>query len=199
MVRSPRADIDRWNGKYSKSLASRVAVEPRGEPELVQLIRQIGDIDTAGPAIDLASGKGANALFLSEAGYDTLAADFSLNGLLQARRSARAAGLSLGCICCDVASYPFPSNQFNLVCAIRYLDRSVFQAMADMVAPGGYLFYKTFNVRWLESHPGFNPAYVVGENELSESFPDLEVVASQGDLEDSDAGSSFVLARKPLA
>jgi len=56
---------------------------------------------------------------------------------------------------------------FDVITVANYLDRKLFSVLADLLAPGGLLFYQTF-VREKSDHdsgPG-NPHYLLDTNEL---------------------------------
>jgi len=180
-----REDIERWNRKYS-----RVAehIEARAEPELEQYQ---GVLHKHGIALELACGKGANALYLAGLGFDVIAADGSVEGLKVCQRSADKLNLSIFPVVMDFDQCVLPKGRFDLISVVRYLNRSLLTDLADALKPQGILFYKTFNLRHLRQQPGFNPDYLLQDDELQQAFGDFEMIAQ------SQSGpSSFVLARK---
>lgn len=179
-----RADIDRWNRKYAGGPRS---VEPAGEPELAAAASALPG---RGLALELACGRGANALFLARLGYQVVAVDCAINGLGSCRRTARRLGLPVFPVVMDLDRAALPHRRFRLVCVVRYLNRPLFPVLAEALAPGGVLFYKTFNRRHLEDHPGFNPGYVLEDGELDRAFAGL------GRLAGGESGTtSWILAR----
>ena len=190
-------DIQRWNEKYSRSLASGDPVVPRLEPELDQLRNHLG---CKGLALEVACGKGANALALAALGYDTVACDLAINGLTQSLTADRPDRGRFMPLVCDAAAYEFPPDTFSLVCAIRFLDRDLFGSLVRWIKPGGLLFYKTFNTGFLDINPRFNPDYLVEPGELNNAFGDLDIVVSDTwpaeQVIKSQPGSSLILARK---
>jgi tellurite methyltransferase len=192
--------VERWNQKYSRTSASDIdLVEAKGEPELMAMEHFLS---CSGCALEVASGKGANALYLARLGYNVIASDCAINGLVMGQGSAKNGNLPLNSLVCDLVSYPFPHDYFDLVSVVRYLDRRLFQSIGSWVKPGGWLFYKTFNQNFLKINPRFNPDYVVAEDELNTVFSDFEIVSSSFDQSDDaigrNKGTSFILARKPI-
>ncbi len=179
------ADTERWNRKY---LEGDGIVVLKGEPELVKNSQALS---SSGLAIELACGKGANALYLCSLGYDVVAADASIEGLKICLREANNLKFRLLPAVMDLDHYPLPANSFDLISVVRYLNRALFDDLVSALKPGGILFYKTFNPKHLESHPGFNPAFVVDYGELSKVFTELEIIDH-----DEQGSSSFVLGRK---
>ena len=73
---------------------------------------------------------------------------------------------------------------------MTYLNRDLFPAVVAALAPGGFLFYKTFNRLHLIDHPRFNPRFLLRDNELAEAFGTLEILAGE-----ECEGHSWILAR----
>jgi SAM-dependent methyltransferase len=180
-----RADRERWNRKY---LDGDGSVHLGGEPELVA---HHGVVPCSGLALELACGKGENALYLASLGYDVVAADISIEGLKICTREASRIGLQLLPVALDLDQYTLPQGQFELVSVVRYLNRALFNPLINALRPGGLLFYKTFNLRHLRDQPNFNPAYVLEDGELSASLGALDIIAQS-----EQGASSYVLGRK---
>ena len=144
-----------------------------------------------GKALELACGRGRNALYLASLGYDVIAADCALNGLKSCQASSEHLALSVYPVACDLKSYRFPQKCFDLVSVVRFLHRPLFTELINWLRPGGLLFYKTFSKSFLSINPGFNPDYLVEPGELLASDLDFGEFA-----EDPKTGTSFILARK---
>lgn len=191
-------EITRWNEKYrSGSAGSAETVAPKSEPELVANLDLLG---RKGLAFEAACGRGAHALYLATLGYDVIACDGAIRGLEVCKRSAALHGLNVFPFVCDLSKPNLPLDKFDLVSVVRYLEYAAFEALADSVKPGGLLFYKTLNTRYLTANPRFRRSFVVEPGELNSSFPELDVLVSDLDANSpGEGGSSFVIARKPFA
>ena len=207
--------VERWNKKYASSAndSNHVGhvdqqIVPKGEDELIALSHRIDSefqsfSESTKNALEVASGKGRNALYLASLGYQVFAIDCAFNGLAPGQASAKRLGLPMESIVCDLETYQFPEHSFDLVSVIRFLQRPLFDSIAAWVKPGGLLFYKTFNRNHLLSHQKFNPDYVVEPGELNSAFPDFDILASDycsgEDLKENPiSGTSFILGRKKL-
>ena len=179
-----RDDRTRWDARFAKY---EQPTDPAGEAELVAMLPLP---EGSGLALDVACGRGPNALFLAEQGYDVVALDISINGLRGCLQSARLLNLSVYPVVMDLDCLALPAAKFRLVSVVRYLNRSLFETLARSVAPGGFIFYKTFNRRFLEESPGFNPDYLLEDGELAQAFPAMETV-----ILDESGTSSYLLAR----
>jgi tellurite methyltransferase len=199
LTRSPNPSIQRWNYKHQQWKDHNGSlVEPAGEPELVEFK---SCLDGAGLALELACGRGQNALFLAALGYEVVACDGASSALEICHRSAKKLDLVVSPLVCDLEKLELPSNKFKLISIVRYLYRPIFDQLKTAVCPGGLIFYKTFNSRFLKQKPGFNPDYVVEFGELNDVFSGFEILATDFSPGCSKSASlpatSFILARRP--
>ncbi len=183
------SDINRWNLKHKKA-----ADIPPGsaESELVQAISTMPD---RGRALDLACGSGKDSIYLAQAGFDVIAVDGSIEGLRRCSRAAEQASVQISPLLADLADYQIAANSFELIIMVRYLQRNLFQAIIDGLKNGGHVFIKTFDARYLQHNPKFNPDYVLAKNELNLAFSSLTMI-DQGS--DDHQTSSYIFARKPF-
>lgn len=180
------ADLERWNRKYARRTAP-----PDAEPDPV-LAACRASLPGRGLALDVACGTGRNALWLAGLGYRVVAVDGSLIGLQHARALLRGRAVEVSLVCADLELFPLPQSRFDLVVVIKYLDRGLLPRLADSVRPGGLLFYRSFNRRFLDSHPGMNPAYVLAPGELQAHFAGWRVLSA-----DEGGELTHLLARRP--
>ena len=136
-----QADRDKWNARY---LAG--AYEARTHPSEL-LAQWLGRLDLPGPApraIDIACGRGRNALFLARRGWQVDAVDISRVALEHLRATADAEGLPVKCAERDLepassALDAFEGLQYDLALMIRYTAMPLVEALPRVLAPGGYL------------------------------------------------------------
>lgn len=180
-----KADRDKWNSRYA---ASGDVVEALGEPELAS---HAALLPRQGLALELASGRGANALYLASLGLQVVAMDIATGGQKTCLASARAQQLPVWPVVMDLDQVVLPRASFNLVSVVRYLNRELFSAIPEALAPGGMLFVKTFNKRHLTHKPKFNSAFLLEDGELQQTFSTLQIIAC-----DESRSSSWILARR---
>jgi SAM-dependent methyltransferase len=162
-----------------------------------------------GRALDIATGKGRNAIFLAEQGFDVVAIDVSPVALDEARQ--RAAGKSLwsptdktvapsntpvgrnpeqepgdkagarveGSISwqqADLEQIELLKMTYELIVNFNYLQRSLIPQIKAALKTGGYMVFETYLIgQETIGHPK-NPAYLLGHNELLDSFRDFRVL-----------------------
>ena len=144
--------------------------------------------------MDLACGAGANALWLAARGFRTLGVDVSLEGLRIASAEGRRRGLSVQWVGADAGRLPFADVALDVIVVMCFHDRRLFPWLAQVLRPGGLLFYRAFNRNVLEERPRMNPAFVLAPGELRAAFAHFETL----DSSDGEHGStSYLVARRP--
>lgn len=152
-----------------------------------------------GKALDVACGRGGNALFLARCGLTTQAWDFSDQALTQLALGA--GSLPLSTRLCDVTDPQlWPQNAFDVITVSRFLDRRLWPLYAQALKPGGVLFLQTFLLPVQPDGPG-NPDYYLAPGEavaalLKQGLHPL--VHGEGWLHEGQQHSrqSWVVARK---
>jgi SAM-dependent methyltransferase len=152
-----------------------------------------------GPALDLASGSGRNALFLAQQGFDVLAIDVSAAALEQGRRRAEAQQLTIQWQQADLEDVQLPESAFALIVNVDYLQRSLFPQIKKALTIGGYAIFETYLIdQQALGHPR-NPAYLLGHNELLEVFAGFRILwYREGRFRHDDAAAfrAGILAQK---
>lgn len=169
-------DRAKWNEKHGSTAGGKPP-----SPRLVSALE--GDRLRRGRALDVASGSGRHALALARAGFDVLAVDVSDVALETLSKQAAAEELTVRTERRDVEREGLPPGQFDLVVVVNFLDRTLFPALREAVAPGGAIFYETFTLRESEAR-GFREEFCLREGELLAAFEGFEPLAHEdGELE----------------
>jgi tellurite methyltransferase len=130
----------------------------------------------AGRALDIATGKGRNALFLAERGFEVVAIDISGVALEAARKRAQARSLRISWRQEDLEGLALPDDQYDLILNFNYLQRSLIPQIKTALKMGGHVIFDTYLVdQQTIGHPK-NPAYLLGHNELLRSFREFRVL-----------------------
>ena len=144
-----------------------------------------------GDALDLACGRGANALYLAAQGLATWAWDISGAAIRALSQQAGQSRLPLRAERRDVTTDPPAPGSFDVIVVSRFLERTLAPAICAALRERGLLFYQTF-IREKTSNTGPNdPAYRLEPNELLRLFQSLHLVYYHEEGNVGDNGKGF--------
>jgi len=153
-----------------------------------------------GWALDIATGKGRNAIFLAEQGFEVTAVDMSPVALAEARKRAAEKALSILWQQADLEQIELPKTTYDLIASFNYLQRSLIPQIKAALKPGGHAVFETYLIgQEVIGHPK-NPAYLLGHNELLEQFRDFRVLCYREGKFSAGEETAFragILAEKP--
>ena len=166
-------------------------------PFLLESLEVIGRC-RGGQALDVACGAGRDAVYLAMAGYTVHAIDVLPDALSRANDLARRNGVQIHTRKHDLLADPsLPPGKFEVVTVFRFLQRDLFAAMRNAVAPGGHLVYETFHEqnRQTGRRPS-NPDHLLRNGELSAAFAEFEILIARDSVERDGRYFSSLLARR---
>lgn len=165
----------KWDNIYQQKTDQQITPQPvHVLSEYSYLLPETGD------SLDLACGRGGNALFLAEKGFNSHAWDISRVVLEQVSNQAKHQQLSVSTQCIDIESAQLPTTCFDVIVVSYFLNRSICEQIADMLKSGGLLFYQTFTIDNQGQGPS-NPDYLLERNELLGLFKQLQIIAYRED------------------
>jgi tellurite methyltransferase len=130
--------------------------------------------------LDVAMGRGRHAALLAAAGCEIFGVDRNIESL----RSARAWIPRLRAWCADLTNYPLPLAHFDVIVVSRYLQRDLFTALREALAPGGVVIYETFTVEQRRQPRGpTSPEHLLEPGELRARFSGFDVLEYEEVLE----------------
>ena len=138
--------------------------QPPGEaaPFLAAMLKRI----PRGVALDVAAGRGRNALALARAGMQVLAVDLSAEAMRSLAATARTARLAIWPVVANLDNFHLKDESFDVIVNINFLDRALFPKFVRALRPGGILIAETFLVDQAAiSHPR-DPRFLLGHGEL---------------------------------
>lgn len=115
------------------------------------------------PVLDLACGRGRHARWLAEQGFSVLAVDRDEAALASL---AGVAGVTPLCADLEAGAWPLAGQTFSGIVVTNYLWRPRWDALADLLAPGGVLIYETFMVGQAAFGKPGNPDFLLLSQEL---------------------------------
>lgn len=129
-----------------------------------------------GKVLDIACGKGRNAIYLAQRGFAVSALDISPVALAEGRQRAQQQDLSIDWRQCDLEAGALVSGDFDLMICFNYLQRSLFGPIRQALKPGGHVIFETYLMDQAAiGHPK-NPEYLLQYNELLDSFRGFRVL-----------------------
>ncbi len=184
----------KWNRRY--------AGPPADSPAPAGVLTEYAYLlPVTGTALDLACGRGANALFLARQGLQVHAWDISGEAINQLARQSAADRLGIETAVRDVQERPPQADTFDVICVSYFLEREISDAIMAALRPNGILFYQTFLHENVSDQGPGNPEYRLGPNELLELFAPLHVLVyqEQGRVGDTAQGlrdTAWLVAQK---
>lgn len=167
-------DRERWNTKHRD-----VCVGGRETREWLTGHRDLLAEQVPGRALDVACGAGREAVYLAELGLAVDAVDVSDVATERLRERAGEESLEIEARRMDLSDpeTPFPHPPYNVICCFYFLERPLLARLAAALAPGGLLFYETFDRDNADVVGGKIPAAaLLDHNELLRAFADLRVL-----------------------
>lgn len=161
---------DKWDRKHAGAFCE--APQPTGV-----LVEHAHLLPKSGVALDLACGRGGNALFLARRGLAVHAWDLSGTAIDALHERARAGNLKIQTCIRDVSERPPSPGAFDVICVSFYLERTITDRIIEALKPEGLLLYQTFIHEKITDNGPSNPAYRLGPNELLGLFAPLHVLA----------------------
>lgn len=187
-------DTEKWNRIYAAS--------DQGDAEPAKVLREfLYLLPVRGRALDLACGRGGNALLLARQGLETFAWDISDAAISRLMESAGLHHLKIHPEVRDVVSHPPDPGSFDVIVVSRFLHRELIPRLIQALLPGGLVFYQTFiKEKTVDTGPK-NPDYLLECNELLELFRPLRIILYREEGKTGNPASGFrnevmLIARK---
>jgi tellurite methyltransferase len=145
-------DRQRWDQRHAAEHG------PEGASLFLQEIFNIGAWSIQpGKALDIATDKGRNALYLAERGFRVEGIDISGVALEEARKRAEAKGLSIAFTQADLETFEF-IDSYDLIVNINFLQRSLIPRLKNALKLGGHIVFETYLIEQrLIGHPKILP------------------------------------------
>ena len=183
---------EKWNQRWQEKASRPLSPDP-------WLLRAMPFL-TAGTALDIACGRGRNALYLAEKGFTVTAVDISDQGLKLLEQEASNRKLALNLLQVDLeASVSLPEGPFDVISKFFYLQRSLLPIIKDILKPGGIVVLRSFGKAKDSTIESGNPDFILNPGELLEVFAEWDILLYEEGLEESRTGGTLagIVARKP--
>lgn len=133
-----------------------------------------------GKALDVAMGKGRNALYLASKGFEVVGLEKDRESIDACLSDAKRLRVSIDARCVDLEdleSYQIEKSAYDVVICFYYLQRNLIPSMKEALKPGGFLIYETFLIdQHLKTGHPRRREYCFEHNELLRSFSDFRII-----------------------
>jgi len=126
--------------------------------------------------LDIAMGRGADALYLASRGVEMTGLERSWEAIKLAREAMKMQELSMNVIQGDAKELSFKKGSFGGIIVFFFLLREIARDITEMLETGGILIYETFLKRQNEVDRQRNPAFLLDDGELLKLFPGFDPI-----------------------
>jgi SAM-dependent methyltransferase len=183
-----KADRIKWDKRHRTSSAEKMS--PPSE-----FIKRWIDRCPRGRALDVACGRGRNALFLAASGYEVDAVDISTEALNSARRTAQKTGLKLNWIAHDLDEPFCPDSPYDLIVMVRYLNLPLLTSLTRQLKPGGIILCEQHLATNSEVAGPSNPSFRLEPQQLREAARGLKILELKECLLEQDGKLPLALVQ----
>ena len=172
-------------------------------PHVLAHLDLLAEAAVRGAVVDLACGRGRNALAIAARGIPVLGIDRNAEFLVELSHAARARALPIRAARADLEAAPAPpisAGRCGALVVCRYLHRPLAPVLEALLVAGGWLLYETFTIHQRDLGYGpENPAFLLNPGELPALFPNLEIAQHWEGLSDEPrpAAVARLAARRP--
>jgi len=174
-----------WEKEYSaKSLEDN--------PLPARLLENHINLLTGGQALDIASGTGQNAVFLSSHGYEVTAVDKSPTAAALANQYSLKKGAEISTVAEDILTFKIEENSFDLIADFYFLEREIIQKIKKGLKKNGLVFFETYTTEQQDIDGPHNPNFLLSTNELIGFFTDYFIIYYHERVEKKKAIASLI-------
>lgn len=184
------ADKDKWNSIYAEKNTET--------PSPCYVLNQYSHLlPENGTALDIACGRGGNAIYLNSLGFQTSAWDISDKVIDNLKRNHS----DINAVCFDVLNDTLPLLRFDILTVSHYLEPALFSLLPQLLNENALVFYETFIKDKVDGFGPKNPNYRLDKNELLNYFRDYQILAYHeegliGDLNKGYRNKACIVAKK---
>jgi len=129
-----------------------------------------------GRALEVACGRGANALMLARLGLQVDAWDISAVAIESLQTEADRQGLTVQGEARDIMQQPPRTDRYDVIVVSHFLERGLLPLLTRALRPQGLLFYQTFTRTRVSERGPSNPEYRLADNELLDLCAGMRVL-----------------------
>ena len=150
-----------------------------------------------GRVLDVAMGRGRNAIYLSRMGFEVEGVDVSPEAVNNALELARQNAINLKATVADLeGNYQIAKGAYDVIVCFNYLQRSLIAQIKDGLRPGGMVVYETYTVDQPRFGKPKNPDYLLKYNELLDMFCEFRCLRYREGIIESRKAVAGIVAEK---
>ena len=163
-------DQQKWDARYARQSQREAPAPARW---LVDTLPRL----PPGTALDLACGRGGNAIYLASQGYSVDAVDVSPVGLELAREAARKAGVRVHCVCQDLlADIDISGWCYDLIVMYHFIAPDLLARLSQALRTGGVLMVEQHMTGFPGAAGPGSDRFRVAPGELAAAVTGLEIL-----------------------
>lgn len=156
-----------------------------------------------GKVLDVAMGKGRNALYLASNDFEVVGLEKDGEAMAACLAEAEMAGVRVEARCVDledIGSYQIEKSSYDVVICFYYLQRNLIPSLREALKPGGFLLYETFLIdqHIKTGHPRHRE-YCLEYNELLRFFIDYRIIFYREGQDAKGTYKASLVGEKPLS
>jgi len=188
--------LEKWNEAYqSADISLAVVAQVLSDNE--HLLPKTGD------ALDLACGRGGNALFLAKKGFQVDALDISNVVLDHIRAYISNKTFFINCVKRDVETQGLLDHKkYDVIVVSYFLNRDLFPQIINALKPNGLLYYQTWSQLSTDNTKGpSNPDFRLASGELLKLCSAMRIIYYSengllGDIQQGIRNETLLIAQK---
>ena len=166
-----------------------------------QLLTEYLPLLSKGKALDVAMGKGRNAIFLASNGFEVVGLEKDKESIDTCLTEAKKLGVHVDARCIDLENFDscqIEKSAYDVIICFCYLQRNLIPSMKDALRPGGFLLYETFLIdqHIKTGHPRHRE-YCLEHNELLRLFIDFRIIHYHEGQDAKGTYKASLVAQKP--
>ncbi|HEC28505.1 MAG TPA: class I SAM-dependent methyltransferase [Gammaproteobacteria bacterium] len=187
---------EKWNRRYSQNSVDTAPLASRVLGENLHLLPETGH------ALDLACGRGGNAISLAEHGLHVEAWDISDVAIEGLQTRVDQAAIDIHAHVRDVETSPPEQNRFDVIVISYFLERNIIPSLIAALRPGGLMFYQTFTRQRVTARGPAQDEFRLAGQELLQLFHGLKVLyyreeGTAGDIQQGCRDEAQYIGMKP--
>lgn len=155
------------------------------------------DLLPKGRTLDVAMGRGRNAVYLARMGFEVEGIDLSTDAVSDALEWARQSEVNIKTHLTDLENnYHIEKGLYTVIICFNYLYRPLIPQIKKGLRTGGMVIYETYIVEQARFGKPKNPDHLLKHNELLDLFRDFRCLRYREGVIDNRKAIASIVAEK---